>query len=736
MGEGVGDPVTALLTQAVALHRQGDLAAAAALYHEVLDREPSQFDALNLLGAALASLGQADEALTWLDRAVATRPGAAGAHDHRGVALRQLGRKQDALAAHCRAVALQPDRPTAWINLGAVLRDLGRAEPAAAASMRALAIEPAAHDARFNLGCALADLGRHDEALAVFDSVPPQASCFAAARLERGTLLRRLRRLPEALACLDAGLAWPAATADQRAGLLAQRALVLLLLGHLDDAIDAFDAALAANPGSAALHQHRALARSGRGQLDAALRDQTDAMALDPQLPWLAGQWVHSKLKCADWQGLDQAFERLAEGVRLGRPLATPFQLTLSPLPPAALRLAAEQFMQHQVAGVVAAPLALPASAPRLRVAYVSADWHDHPMMDLLLPVFEQHDRSRIELFGVGLAPRPDDAVGRRAVAAVDQFVDVQALDDEAAAQVLRGLGLHLALDLSCFTQGARPGLFARRIAPLQLNYLGYPGSSGGRCHDVLVADAQVVPAGLRAHHAEALLMMPHCYFPGSPSGPLPAPPTRAAEGLPEDGFVFCCFNHTAKLTPTVFDIWMRLLTDLPGSVLWLREAFGSAAPRLRCEAAARGVDPQRLVFAPTTARAPYLARLGLADLFLDTLPYNAHTTGIDALRVGLPLLTVRGECFAGRVAASLLQAAGLPELVAHDLGDYASRARRIASDPIYRASLRARVAGCMASPLFDTRRYARDLARGYEALWRRHAAGLAPADLDLAALA
>jgi len=748
-----------VLEHALELHRQGQLDAAERAYLAVLRAWPGQFDALHLLGVIESARGRPVEALGWLERALQAAPAHAGAHNHRGVALRALGRSAQAQAAFEHAVDLQADHVPAWVNLAAVLLDQDQAAASAGAAGQALALAPLAHDARFNLGCAQLELGRIAEALASFAAVPPGHAAFAGAALNMARAQRRLGRLQDALSSCDAGLAAPAPAPLLRAELLVCRGIVLLDLGRAEDAGQAGQTALAALPdhGPALAVLARALLQQGRpdearvwldrrlaaapddavawqdrghacaasGQPDQALADYSRALALQPLAPGLQGQWLAMKLRCADWQGLDGAYERLAADLEQGRPVAAPFHLTLTPLPPRLQRQGAALFVRQQTGHLRAEPLPARPAPGRLRLAYVSADWRDHPTMDLLLPVFAHHDRTRFELIGVGLTPVGDDALGRQAVRAMDRFIDVHGLDDDAATARLRALDLHLALDLNLHTQGARLGLWARRIAPLQLAYLGFPGSSGSDFHDLLVADAQVVPSAQRPHCSEALLLLPDCYLPGDREHASAAPTPRHEHGLPEVGFVFCCSNHTAKIQPAIFEVWMDLLRELPASVLWLRDPFGAAVPRLREAARARGVDPQRLVFAPQRSREAYLAQLPLADLFLDTWPYNAHTTGLEALRAGLPLLTLAGDTFASRVGASLLHAAGLPELVAHDVDDYRAKALQLAGSPVLLAGLRARLQASRSSaPLFDTARYTRAFEHGLLQAWRQGLAG------------
>jgi predicted O-linked N-acetylglucosamine transferase (SPINDLY family) len=338
-----------------------------------------------------------------------------------------------------------------------------------------------------------------------------------------------------------------------------------------------------------------------------------------------------------------------------------------------------------------------------------------------MAPVIEAHDRSRFEIIGVSFGPEEDGGVAGRIAAACDSFHDVRALSDEAVARLLFDLETDIAVDLIGHTGLARPGVLARRPAPVQAAYLGYPGTLGAPYMDHIVADAAVIPAGDEAYYDEAVVRLPGCYLAGERTPPSAAEkPGRAEAGLPETGFVFACFNASWKIAPEVFDVWMRLLAKTPGSVLWLHRDGARPEENLRREAAARGVDARRLIFKDRVAFDRHMALHGLADLFLDTLPYNAHATALDALAAGLPVLTCRGSAFAGRVGASLLQAAGLPELIAPDLAAYEAMALRLARAPGELAQIRARLAEAReTSPLFDSAAFTRNLEEAFEAMWR-----------------
>jgi predicted O-linked N-acetylglucosamine transferase (SPINDLY family) len=370
-----------------------------------------------------------------------------------------------------------------------------------------------------------------------------------------------------------------------------------------------------------------------------------------------------------------------------------------------------------------AAPRSLPkagAAPGKLRIGYFSADFHDHPVMHLMARLFELHDRDRFEVHLFSFGPDRQDAMRQRAVQAADRFHDVRAMSDGAILALTREAGIDIAIDLMGYTRGARTELFARRLAPLQVNYLGYPGTMGAAFMDHIIADPWVVPEADSRFYAEKVLRLPHAFM-ATDNGRAAAEDrfTRSHFGLPQDGLVFCCFNNSYKITPAEFGIWMRLLQKVPGSVAWLAKDSEEAAANLIKEAAARGVDKSRLIFAE---RVPdlgdYLARYRCADIFLDTFHYNAHATASDVLWAGLPLITKSGRSFPSRVAGSLLKAAGLPELVTDTAEAYEALALELATRPERLAAIKAKLAANrLTTPLFDSEGFTRDFERALESI-------------------
>jgi len=349
------------------------------------------------------------------------------------------------------------------------------------------------------------------------------------------------------------------------------------------------------------------------------------------------------------------------------------------------------------------------------------------------MQLIERHDRTRFEVIAIDNGVDDGSPMRQRLMAAFDQIIPIGGLSERDAAKAVADAGIHVLVNLNGYFGNMRMDLFTAGLAPIQVNYLGFPGTLGSAAMDYIIADRIVIPDAERVHFDEAVVRLPGSYQVNDDKRLRPAPAARSAHGLPEQEFVFCNFNFNYKITPDLFAVWMRLLTAVPGSVLWLLSEDGLFADNLRKAAAAQGVDPQRLVFAPVISQEDHLARLALADLVLDTLPYNAHTTGSDALWMGVPLLTCRGKAFAGRVAASLLTAVGLPELITEDLAEYEALALRLARTPDELAKLRARLAEVRTTtPLFDTVRTTRYVEAAYEGMIAQALRGETPSAFDV----
>jgi predicted O-linked N-acetylglucosamine transferase (SPINDLY family) len=693
----------ALSEKAIALHRSGQLAEAEHLYQELLATDPRDFTAQHLLGVIHAQQGRNEEALQEIDAALRLRPDDADAQLNRANVLKVLGRAQEALEGYARALELKPGWPQAENNRGTVLQATGRHEEALEAYDRALALAPHYAEALNNRGSVLQDLNRPAEALQAYDQALRSAPNLAAAFNNRGSVLMELRRHADALSCFDRALALRPGDVE----VINNRGNALQGLARYDEALAAYDQALALQPDHASTLNNRGSALQQLKRHEEALASFDKAAS-----PEAFGGAAMAALNLCDWDRTDRIAAEMERRILSGE-VVPPWVLLGYSGDEGLQRKAAANMVGRRFARLPPPMARTPYDHDRIRLAYISSDVGHHPVATHIVQLIESHDRARFEVIGIGTNPDDGSPQRKRLIAAFDRFIDANGQSPVSIAQQLRALEADILVDLNGYTRDDNFDTLSHRPATVQATWLGFAGTTAAPFVDYNIADRIVAPDARAFTEKLALLA---CYFPNDNSRAIGQAPSRAEAGLPQDSFVFCCFNANWKITRPVFALWMRLLEQVPGSVLWLKQPGEKARANLLAAAAASGTDPSRLVFAKPAALAEHLARHQLADLFLDTLPYNAHATGCDALWAGLPLLTQRGTAFAGRVCASLLTALDLPELIAESAEDYESTALALAREPARLHDLRARLAeNRAASPLFDTRRFARDLEALYE---------------------
>jgi protein O-GlcNAc transferase len=691
----------------LALREAGEPAASAEALREAVRLRPDYAIALNNLGLALLALDDVDGALEAFRGAVRSKPDYARARHNLGNALRRAGDRPAGLAELREALRLDPLYAEAWNSLGAALHEDGAHREAEDALRRALHIRPRYPKALLNLAHLSADLERIDDALAGYRQALALEPGYVKALLGLASVLQRQGRTQAALETADAAVARAPRSAEAHV----QRAAIQRAAGRLADALASYEQALALDPGQLAARAGRLELRSeqcdwrDRDQDVAVLRSRSQDALARGDVPPLTASAAHRFVPCT-----------AAEQLALARAAST--------------RIAARLALLRESLGLVHAP----SRRERLRVGYLSCDFRNNAVGHLTQGLFRSHDRSRIEAFAYSYGPDDGSRYRRRIEEDAEHFADVAALGHADAARRIHADGIDVLVDLVGGAGNGRLEILALRPAPVQVHFLGYPATVGRALVDYFVADPVTVPPGADAAFDEAVVRLPDSYQLNDDRQEIaPATPARAGQGLPGDGFVFACFNACYKIDPGVFEAWMRILARVAGSVLWLLETAPGAVVNLREQAASRGIDPSRLVFARLVDKPVHLARHRLAGLFLDTPLCNAHTTASDALWAGLPVLTTPGETFASRVAASLLTAARLPELIAPDLDAYVEAAVRLSGHPAALASLTGRLREAPARlPLFDTARTVGHLERAYEKMWERRLRGDGPAGFDL----
>jgi protein O-GlcNAc transferase len=679
-------------------------------------------------GTVLKKLKRLPEALKAFDNALALNVDVADTWNNRGTVLNDLERFEEALRDFDQALARKPDFADAFYNRGNALRGLKRFQAAVESYANAIKLNPQHAGAHNNRGAAYLNLRQFEQALADFDRAINLQPDMAEYYIGRGDVFVHLVRLNEAAVAFEKSLALNPSLAEAWRG----RGSVCSALRHFDDALVAYDRAVAIKPDFWEAWQHRGQILLDLGRHYDALLSYERALEINPELK-VATLALTTRMLLCDWRGYGEESSRIISGVRAGDAVS-PYALLSLPSSSddqlSCARAFAEE-VRSPPQRVTRRPYLL---RDRIRVGYLSFDLRKHAIGFLAVGLFEQHDKTRFETIALSLHPDDGSQVRKRLESAFDQFHDVSLRSDDEIVHLIRNLEIDIAVDLNGFTQGARLQVLARRPAPIQVNYLGYPGTVGADFVDYIIADRIVIPPDKRGFYSEKVVCLPHTYQANDNKRVMSAVvPSRVQAGLPDDGFIFCSFNNTFKINPPIFDVWMQLLRQVEGSVLWLLEANADVTGNLRAEAERRSVASSRLVFAPRVAQEDHLARQQLADLFLDTLPYNAHTTASDALWVGLPVLTCLGCTFAGRVAGSLLHAVGLPELVTHSFDEYEALALRLARNPGLLASVKSKLARNRAtSPLFNTGLFARHMEAAYTTMWERYRRGEAPVSFDV----
>ena len=713
------DPGNAMARHFLGMLRfqQGRHGEALDLLQEALRIDPSSAQAWSNYGNVLRALSRLTEALNSYDRALAIQPDFVDALYNQGNTLCDLGRMQDALSCYDKFLALRPQFAEAWNNRGLALQGLNRLADAASSYERALALKPDFALALYNRGIALLGLNAFTKALSSFDTVLRLNPGMAEAWNQRGNALHGLRRLPDALACYAKALALRPDYAEA----LTNQANTLREMRRFDEALDSFGRALAIAPGHAdALHGRGMMQWIDLRDCDAACADLERLVAIEPGYDYARGDLLHLRMHSADWRDMDRELGTIDHDIAAGRHVANPFVYQAMSSSLARLQACSVLYTAHR--HPPAAPLCTKATRRRekLRIGYVAGEFREHATACLTAGLFESHDRDRFDIVAFDSGFSDASPMRRRLEAGFDRFIDIAALPDSDAAARIAAEEIDILINLNGYFGKQRMGVFAHRPAPVQVNYLGFPGTLGATYIDYILADRFVIPEPEQAFYTEKVVYLPDSYqVNDSWRETATNVPSRRDQGLPAKGFVFCNFNQTYKLTPSTFAIFMRLLQQTEGSVLWLLKTSNIAVENLRREAEAQGVRGDRLVFASYVPAADHLARLAMADLCLDGLPYGAHTTASDALWAGVPLVTCYGESFAGRVAASLLHASGLSDLVTPDLVQYEALALALSHDPDRLQSVRSRLASNRTTaPLFDTDRFRRHMEAAYMKMW------------------
>jgi predicted O-linked N-acetylglucosamine transferase (SPINDLY family) len=678
------------LQSAFALHQQGQLDQAANIYQQLLEIDPRNADSLHLLGVIAYQTGNHKSAVDMINHAIQINPHVAIYYFNFGNALQKLKQFDSAVTSYDKATALKPDFSEAYSNRGNAQQELKQFDSAVTSYDKAIELKPDFPEAYSNRGNAQQELKQFDSAVASYDKAIELKPDYAKAYSNRGIALKELKQF--------------------------------------DAALSSYNKAIAINPDFVEAYSNRGIALQELKQFDAAIASYDKAIELKPDYDYLLGRRLYLKMHMCDWQEFESTVSDLSTKIQSNAKASPCFPLLALPIGLADLRKSAEIWNIDKNPPMSSlGPIIKRSKQLKIRIGYYSADFHNHATANLMAELFERHDKAKFELIAFSYGPDTKDEMQVRICQAFDQFINVTTMSDKAIAQLSRKLGIDIAIDLKGLTTDTRLGIFSYKAAPIQVSYLGYPGTLGVDYIDYLIADKTLIPTNSQQHYSEKIVYLPNSYQVNDRQKVIaPTQFTKQELGLPQEAFVFCCFNNNYKITPVVFNTWVRILKAVDASVLWLLEDNPSSAKNLQKEAVLRGLDLTRLVFAKRMDLTEHLARHKVADLFLDTLPYNAHTTASDALWAGLPVLTCVGESFASRVAASLLNAIELPELVTETQTEYEALAIELATSPTKLKEIKEKLRrNRFTTPLFDTTLFTSHIEAAYKNMYEQYQADL-----------
>ena len=684
------------------------------------------FEALHDIGAAQACLGYKDAALKSFTKALSLR------HDSFELNF-NIARLHDdfrnldlAVSYYNKAIELNPDYAEAWSNKGVTLKELKKMDAALACYDRAIELKPNYAEAWSNKGVLLESLSQYSNAIVCYDRAIQLKPDYAEAWSNKGNALTELNRFDDALDCYNKTIALKPDYAEA----WSNKGVLLESLNQDSGAIDCYDRAIELKPNYAEAWSNKGILLGKLKHHGEALECHKQTLLLKPTHHYSLGNLLTAKMHICDWSEFEFLLQNLFKNIFHDPEVIGSFQ-ALSLTDDEAIHFEAAKNWANKYCALEN-PLAAIAILPRskkIKIGYFTSDFCNHPVAHLIAELFELHDKNFFELIAFSFKPAPNDLMQVRLKNAFDQFIDVQHLSDREVAQLSRDLKIDIAVDLLGFTANARPRIFAYRAAPLQVNYLGYPGTMGAEYIDYIIADPTLIPIESQEHYSEKIACLPNCYQINDRKRIISDRQfSRRELDLPENGFVFCCFNNNYKILPPVFDGWMRILKSVEGSVLWLLEDTPQASENLQKEAALRSIPHERLIFAKRMPMPEHLARHRHADLFLDTSPYNAHTTASDALWSGLPVLTLSGKSFSSRVASSLLKAINLPELITSTQAEYETLAIVLANDAVQLKALKEKLAvNRLSTPLFDSSLFRGHIEAAYRKMIELQDGGLKP---------
>jgi predicted O-linked N-acetylglucosamine transferase (SPINDLY family) len=714
-----------LFDQAFQIHMRGDLESAAEYYREILTKHPNHAETLHHLGLAKLQRGEIKEAINWIRRSVEVNDKQSNVLSNLGYCLNLIGNHEEALSVCDKSISLNAKNDGAWTNLGNAQKELRLTVKAQQSYEKALELQPNNPRYFYNLANALYDLKSFDEAKSLFEKTIALEPRIAEAHNNLAACLIKLKKFCEALPRTIAAIELKPDYAEA----WSNRGNALNDLKRHEEALASYDRSIELKPDYAEAWSNRGNTLNNLKRHEEAAKCFLRAYELSEIPDFHLGRCHYQMMLTCDWTDYDLFKKKIDSGIKKGKHYAEPFGFQGIADSEQLLKICAELFCQKNYPTETPIKPRIRNSRQKIRIGYLCGEFRNQATSHLMTGVWESHNPSRYEIFAFDNGWDDGSEYRTRIKSAIPNFFDISRIPDRKVAELISEKNIDILINLNGYFGHARQGVFAAKPSPIAVNYLGFPGTIGADYIDYLIADQICIPESSKDHYAEKIVYLPFSYQANDNLRKASTKPiTRSEFGLPKNVFVFCCFNNNYKVTPRTFQIWIEILSEVEHSCLWLLEDNLSAKTNLRNETSRRGIDPNRLIFAKRLESSEHINRHRLADLFLDTLPYNAHTTASDALWAGLPVLTLKGNTFPGRVGASLLTALNLPELITNSAGEYKNVAISLAKSPEKLASVKEKLAqNKLSTSLFDTSRFTRNLESAYEAMYERYRAKLPP---------
>ncbi|AXE61830.1 tetratricopeptide repeat protein [Candidatus Thioglobus sp. NP1] len=700
-------------------------------FEKAIEIKPSYFEAHFSLGEIFQDLNNITSAIRHYEVVLLIKPDFAELHNNLAVLYLRIDDIDSALKHLKEAVRISPEFAEAFYNLGHAYKELNQSDKSLDCYKNAIAMNPHYAEPHYASGNILQDLGQFDKAVKCYQMALIIEPDKAEVHYELGNISYDLGQFNASIESYEKAISIDSNNSQFINGM----GIVLNKTGQFEKALKCYKKAISINPEYAEVYFNLGNLQWDLNEMDEAVSNYEYAIKLKPGIDFNFGNLFHCKMHLCNWDNFSINLKEIHNRINNSELTIDPFSLSAL-IDDAKIQLKNAKIFSKEITSKNNALSKKNSylNHKKIRIGYFSADFREHPVSFLSAKLYELHDRSHFEIFAFSFGPNTQDEMNLRIKAGVDKFYNVEKMSNNDIALLSRSLEIDIAIDLGGFTANNKAEIFAVNPAPIQINYLGYPGTMGADFYDYIIADKIIIPEEQKRNYSENIIYLPSCYMPQDSSRQISNKLiTRQECNLPEDGFVFCSFNNSFKITPKEFDIWMRLLSKIDGSVLWLLKANKSSEDNLKSEAKKRGVEPNRLIFADKIAVEEHLARQRLADLFLDTFNFNAHTTASDALWAGLPVLTKIGKGFAARVAGSLLTSLEVPELITNSEKEYEALALNLASNPEKLATIKKKLADKRTTaPLFDTKTYTKNLEKAYTQAFERYTNGLPPQEFEV----